>query len=71
MSKSDSVIDKRAQRAQYAPPVTLCTECEGHGTLLVQSVKDNWYHRSTESCDSCQSTGLKGIPESEVNKVRL
>jgi hypothetical protein len=61
---------KRLERAQFAPLVILCESCDGQGTRLVQTDKCNWYLRSTVTCEACQRTGLKGIPESEVNEVR-
>ncbi len=63
--------DRIALRAQYAPNVILCNECEGHGTHLVQKEAKDWWDRSTKACYTCQETGLKGIPESEVNEVRV
>lgn len=62
---------KRLERAQFAPRVILCNECEGLGTHIVHKDKKDWVFRSTRQCDTCQKTGLKGIPESEVNEVRI
>jgi hypothetical protein len=58
-------------RAEFAPEVILCDKCEGHGTLLIQNDTRDYYDRSTKLCETCQETGLKGIPESEVNEVRF
>ena len=61
---------KRNERKVYGPEIILCEQCEGHGTLIVQAEAKDYYDRSIELCETCQETGLKGIPESEVNKVR-
>ena len=62
---------RRHERAIYAPRVILCNKCDGLGTNIVQENKKDWIDRSTKLCETCQETGLKGIPESEVNRVRV
>jgi hypothetical protein len=65
-------VDKkhRNERRVYGPNVILCEVCEGHGTLLRQNDTNPPPHRAVVVCEVCRETGLKGIPESEVNRVR-
>lgn len=62
---------QRNERRVYGPNVVLCEVCEGHGTLLIQKDAKDFWDRSTKVCKACQETGLKGVPESEVNAVRI
>jgi len=62
--------ERRARRAQHGPRTALCEQCEGHGTTLLQRDAKVWWVRATAPCLACQETGLKGIPESEVNEGR-
>jgi len=63
-------LKKRNERRVHGPNVVLCEVCEGHGTLLVQKNAKDYYDRATKECEACRETGLKGVPESEVNSIR-
>ncbi len=62
--------EKRNARRIYGPNVVLCEVCEGHGTLLCQNDAKDWFDRTIAVCSVCRETGLKGVPESEVKRVR-
>lgn len=64
---------KRIERAKYASSHVLCDQCIGLGTLIVMEADKmgpDWHHRSLKLCSTCQTTGLKAMPESEVNETR-
>lgn len=72
-SRIDSGLNPRLKRAIVAPDMVKCHLCDGLGNTIVMERDDagpDWHHRSLKLCLTCQTTGLKAMPESEVNETR-
>jgi hypothetical protein len=67
-----SSLTPRLKRAMVAPDMVKCHLCDGLGNTIVMErdeMGEDWHHRSLKLCPTCQTTGLKAIPDSEVNKT--
>ena len=66
----DSLRLTHLKRAMVAPDIVKCQQCDGLGNTIVTKNDKTWHHRSLKLCATCQTTGLKALPESEVNETR-